>query len=96
MKIKVPAKNYGITELYDTIAAAMGHTDVTKLHYDCKEINVAMNIQEGFYQYYKETIPHESEMDLKMSVSMCLLNFGPKTDETLEDYEVEVTNKFIC
>lgn len=96
MKIKVPAKNYGVTELYDAVAAAMGHTDVSKLLYDCREINVARNIQEGFYDYYREVHPHASESDLKMSVSMCLLNFGPKTDDALEDYEVEVTNRFIC
>lgn len=96
MKLKVPVKNYGVTELYDTVAKAMGHEDVSKLHYDCREINVARNIQDNFFAYYKETIPHSSEMDLKMSVSMILLNYGPKTDEDLADYEVEVSDRFIC
>lgn len=95
MKVKVPRKNYGITELYDAVAAAMGYGDVSKLNYDCREINVARNIQDGFFQHYRETIPHSSETDLKMSVSMILLNYGPKTDEELEDYEVEVFAGFI-
>ena len=43
MKVKVPRKNYGITELYDVVAAAMGYGDVSKLRYDCREINVARN-----------------------------------------------------
>ncbi len=96
MKLKVPKKNYGVTELYDMVATTMGYRDVSKLNYDCKEINVARNIQDGFFAYYKETIPHSSESDLKMSVSMILLNYGPKTDEDLADYEVEVFDGFIC
>lgn len=96
MKVKVPRKNYGVTELYDAVAAAMGYGDVSKLNYDCREINVARNIQDGFFEHYKETVPHASESEVKMSVSMILLNYGPKTDDALEDYEVEVTNKFIC
>lgn len=96
MRLKVPKKNYGVTELYDAVATTMGYRDVSKLHYDCKEINVARNIQDNFFAYYKETIPHSNETDLKMSVSMILLNYGPKTDENLADYEVEVSDKFIC
>ena len=96
MRLKVPNKNYSVTELYDAVAKAMGHKDVSKLHYDCREINVARNIQDNFFAYYKETIPHSSETDLKMSVSMILLNYGPKTDDDLADYEVEVSDKFIC
>lgn len=64
--------------------------------YDCTKINVARNIYKGFFQYYRETIPHRYESDLRMSVSMILLNYGPKTDDTLADYEVEVFNGFIC
>lgn len=96
MKLKVPKKNYGVTELYDVVATAMGHKDVSKLNYDCKAINVARNIQDNFFSYYRETIPHSSETDLKMSVSMILLNYGPKMDTALADYEVEVFDGFIC
>jgi hypothetical protein len=96
MVLKIPNKHYGITELYDTVATAMGYKDVSKLHYDCKAINVARNIQEGFFAYYRKTIPHSSETDLKTSVSMLLLNYGPKPNDALEDYEVEVLKGFIC
>lgn len=96
MKFIVPKKNYGVTELYDAVAKTMGYKDVSRLTYDCREINVARNIQEGFFAHYREKSPRASESDLKMSVSMILLNYGPKTDETLQDYEVEVTGKFIC
>jgi hypothetical protein len=57
---------------------------------------VAPNIQENFDQYYKNANPDLNESDIKMGVSMMLLNYGPKTDENLKDYEVEVTDKFIC
>ena len=95
MKLKVPKKNYGVAELYDTVAIAMGHKDVSKLNYDCKAINVARNIQDGFFVHYREAIPHARESELKMSIGMILLNYGPKTDEDLEDYEVEIFDGFI-
>ena len=47
MKIKVPSKNYGIIELYDTVAAIMGKA-TENLKYNCCNINVAENIQDGF------------------------------------------------
>lgn len=96
MKIKIPEKNYSVTQLYDTVAKIMGHKDVSELHYDCREINVALNIQDNFFAYYKENQPNLSETDLKMEVAMLLLNYGPKTDDNLADYEVEVSDKFIC
>jgi hypothetical protein len=96
MVLKIPNKNYGITELYDAVAKAMGYKDVSKLRYDCRSINVARNIQNGFFAYYRKTIPHSSETDLKTSVSMLLLNYGPKTNDALHDFEVEVFKGFIC
>ena len=96
MKVKVPKKNYGITELYDTVAKVMGYKDVSKLRYDCREIEVARNIQDGFFAHYREVVPHASESELKMSMGMLLLNYGPKTSANLKDYEVEVSAGFIC
>jgi hypothetical protein len=93
MKLKIPNKNYGITELYDTVANILGYKNTL---YDCTKINVARNIHDSFLKYYRETIPHRYESDLRMSVSMLLLNYGPKVDETLADDEVEVFNGFIC
>lgn len=64
--------------------------------YDCTKINVARNIHNGFFKFYREAIPHKHESDLRMSVSMILLNYGPKVDKNLADYEVEVFAGFIC
>ena len=96
MKIIVPKRNYSITELYDTVATTMGYADVSKLNYDCREINVAPNIQDGFFEHYRAASPNASETEFKIGVSMLLLNYGPKTDDALKDYEVEVFNGFIC
>lgn len=95
MKIKVPSRIYGVTELYDTIARIMGCDDVSELRYDCREITVAPNIQDNFFKHYREDNIEMSETDFKMNMAMLLLNYGPKTDEALLDYEVEVFNGFI-
>lgn len=95
MRLKVPKKNYGVAELYDTVATTMGYRDVSKLNYNCTAINVARNIQDGFFAHYREAVPHASESELKMSIGMILLNYGPKTDDNLNDYEVEVFDGFI-
>ena len=95
MKFKVPHKNYSITELYDTAASIMGK-ETQNLEYDCRHINVAKNIQDGFFEHYRESNPHVSESDFKMGMGMLLLNYGPKVDENLTDDEVEVFDGFIC
>ena len=95
MKIKVPHRLYGITELYDTVARIMGCDNVDDLRYDCREINVATNIQDNFFRHYREDNIEMSESDFKMNMAMLLLNYGPKTDEALLDYEVEVFKGFI-
>jgi hypothetical protein len=95
MKIKVPNKNYGITELYDTVAALMGREE-KELNYDCRCINVAMNIQHAFFAHYREENPNISDGDFNVSMAMMLLNYGPKVDESLADDEVEVFDGFIC
>lgn len=97
-KVTVPKNNYGIVELYDTVANAMGYTDTSALEYDCCKINVAKNIQDGIYERYlelgrKENLPDE---DIRASVTMLLLMSGPKVDENLADNEVEVFDGFIC
>ena len=97
-KVTVPKNNYGIVELYDTVANAMGYTDTSELEYDCCKINIAKNIQDGIYERYmelgrEENLPAE---DVRASVTMLLLMSGPKVDENLADNEVEVFDGFIC
>ena len=94
MKYKVPHKNYSVTELYDLIG--LMETGSSDHEYDCRHINVAKNIQDGFFKHYRESNPHISESDFKMGMGMLLLNYGPKVDEDLADDEVEVFDGFIC
>lgn len=98
MKVKVPHKNYGITELYDAIATTMGYLDVNKLEYDCRKVNIAKNIQDGIYDKYLELGMEEklSDQDIRIGVTMLLAMSGPKVDENLADDEVEVFDGFIC
>lgn len=98
MKIKVPCKNYSITELYDAIAMEMGHQNVHKLEYDCRKVNIAKNIQDGIYDKYIELSKEEkcSEQDVRLGITMLLAISGPKVDEDLEDNEVEIFDGFIC
>lgn len=99
MKITVKEKNYGLIEFYDTVATEMGYTNVSDLEYDCRKINVAANIQDGFYNYYtenaKETNPNVNMTDVRTSVTMILAINGPKVDENLKANEVEIFDGFI-
>lgn len=94
MKIKVPHKNYGVAELYDKVATLIGKTNVG-LNYDCRYINVAANIQDGFFAHYREENPGLSENEFKSGMCMLLLQYGPKVDERLADDEVEVFDGFV-
>lgn len=98
MKLKVPENNYGIVELFDAIAAAMGYTDTSELEYDCREVNIAKNIQDGIYERYLELGREQklSDQDIRVSVTTLLAISGPKVDENLADNEVEVFDGFIC
>lgn len=98
MKLKVPSKNYGIVELYDAVATAMGHNNVSELEYDCRKVNIAKNIQDGIYENYLELGREQklSEYDVRVGVTMLLACSGPKVDENLADNEVEVFEGFIC
>ena len=100
MKIKVPHKNYSIIELYETAATQMGHLNTSELEFDCRKINIAKNIQDGFYKYYtelvKETDPNMSETSIQTEITMLLAIGGPKVDAELADYEVEIFDGFVC
>lgn len=95
MKITVNEKSYGVVELYDAIAKQLGK-DPEKCSYDCRKINVARNIQDGFFEYYKEQDDGRTKESALMSqIAMLLLNYGPKVDETLNNNEVELFDGFI-
>ena len=98
MILKIPNKNYGIVELYDAIATEMGFVATHELEYDCGQVNIAKNIQDGIYERYLELGRAQGmpDCDIRASVTMQLAICGPKVDETLADDEIEVFEGFIC
>lgn len=81
------------TELYPfyrNVATELGHTETENTMYDCREINVANNIQEAWFKYYEEKYNVT-----KTDVAMLLLMSGAKVDTDLKDNEVEVFDGFI-
>lgn len=95
MKFTMPNKNYGIVELYDAVAKLMGKAN-DNLSYDCRYINVAENIQDGFFAHYREENPNLTDKELKDAMIGLLLCYGPKVDVQLAENEVEVFDGFIC
>lgn len=96
MKFTITEKNYNLIEFYNVVAREMGHTDTSELHYDCRNINIAANIQDGFYAYYRETNPGIPASEVNLQVTLLLACSGPKVDEALKANEVEVFDGFIC
>ena len=100
--MKLLISNYkpmSIIELYEAAAKEMGCTNTSEIKYDCTKINVAENIQDGFYGYYlamlreKDIYSHENEA--RADVTMLLAMSGPKVDNALKANEVEVFDGFI-
>lgn len=96
MKFTIPEKNYNLIEFYNVVAREMGYTETSELHYDCRNINIAANIQDGFYTYYRETNPGIPASEVNLQVTLLLACSGPKVDEALKANEVEVFDGFIC
>lgn len=83
-------KNCSLIEFYDNIAnnyvkAVLGSNQ----KYDCRNIEVAKNIQDAWFEYYSELGCESCE------VAMLLLMSGPKVNEELQDNEIEVFEDFI-
>lgn len=100
MKLTLSKAAYGLPDFYNAVARKMGYNATGNINYDCREITIAKEIQDGFYEYYtdylKETNPSLSEREIKTSITMLLLMSGPKVDEALKGNEVEVFDGFIC
>lgn len=99
MKIKIKNMLYSLPEFYDAVATEMGYDNTSDLHYDCRNINIAANIQDNFYEYYagqaRETSPVLSENDIRVGTTMLLVMSGPKVDDALNPNEVEIFDGFI-
>ena len=100
MKIKIPYEPCSLIELYDRVATEMGHGDPSVFTYDCRKINVAENIQDGFYEFYDKVAREKdstlSTSDIKAGITILLAMSGPKVDKTLKANEVEIFEGFIC
>ena len=98
--IAIKKANYSLPELYDIVAREMGYADTSELHYDCRKINIAENIQDNLYEYYKakakETDPYLSDNDIKVGTTMLLAMSGPKVDDDLKANEVKIFDGFVC
>lgn len=101
--MKILISNYkpmSIIELYEAAATEMGYANASEIKYDCTKINVAANIQDGFYDYYlalireNDTYSHENEA--RADITMLLVMSGPKVDANLKANEVEIFDGFIC
>jgi hypothetical protein len=99
MKITLPNyKPMSIIELYEAAATEMGYANTSEIKYDCTKINVAENIQDGFYEYYlaliRENDIYSHENEARADITMLLAMSGPKVDQTLKANEVEVFDGF--
>lgn len=97
--IAIKNANYSLPDFYNEVAREIG-VDTSEVNFDCRNINIAANIQDGFYEYYeaqaRETDPYISENDVKVGITMMLAMSGPKVDANLKANEVEIFDGFIC
>lgn len=100
MKILIPNKAYDLLEFYDTVAREMGVTPTSEIKFDCTKINVAENIQDGFYEHYLDLIRendiYSHENEARADITLVLAMSGPKVDINLKANEIEVFDGFIC
>jgi hypothetical protein len=101
--MKILISNYkpcSLIDLYEAAAKEMGCTDTSEIKYDCTKINVAENIQDGFYEHYlaliKENDIYSHENEARADVTLVLAMSGPKVDKSLKANEVEIFDGFIC
>ena len=80
------SQGVNVVEFYDNVAHIMG-MDPDPLTYDCKKMNVAINIQANIFSY----------LDMhfgKDSIGMIWCCYGPKAYEGLPDDTIEIEHGF--
>ena len=78
-----------ILGLYANIATSSGIDEVTVMSYNCTKLEVSedvFNSVKAYYQEKEDVNPHDFAM-----LWMC---YGPKVNDKLKDYEVEVFDGF--
>lgn len=83
LKLKIKDADCSIISLYNTTAEQLGLG--TEATYNCTKILVSQKIQDEIFEYYKK----KQKLDDHM-VGMLWLNYGPKVDDSLHNYEVIV------
>lgn len=88
-----------IEELFDTIAEKMGADPKDPaIRYDCRKLEIASNIQELIYKAYEERYPlqyKESPSSCRESVTIALLQYGPKENPGLPPYTITYDDAFL-
>ena len=84
-------KNLDVAAFYEVVASEIVSdlADKKVWRYDCTKINVANNIQDNFYDFYKSKGADET------SITMHLCQRGPKVDKKLGRNEAEVFFGFV-
>lgn len=99
MKMLISSTPCHLADFYDAVAREMGVVITKEIQYDCRQINIAPNIQDDFYEYYttvaRETNPELHENDITTGITILLAMSGPKVDKTLKANEVEIFDGFI-
>ena len=78
-----------ILGLYANIATASGIDDSTVTTYDCKELEVSEDVFNSVRDYYQQDEKLEA-----YDFAMLWMCYGPKVNDKLKDYEVEVFDGF--
>lgn len=81
--------NCGLSDFYKNVGKHL-MDDIMGYMFDCRHIEISKEIQDVFFKYYKEKYNLEES-----EVCMLLAMSGPKTKDTLKDFEVEVDDKFM-
>ena len=97
MKLTIKHKPCGLVDFYDAVAREMGCADKAT-NYDCTKIDIAPNIQDGFYEFYSNSAKANGvpESEITVGITMLLAMSGPKVNRDLKANEVEVYDGFIC
>ena len=95
MKFTTETKKRTVADFYDYIANLMGHENTREFKYDCTKINIASNIQNNFFEFYREMNPELPANEANVGTAMLLACCGPKVDSELQENEVEVFDGFI-
>jgi len=77
----------GLVEFYDAVAYKLGYNPEA-VCYDCRKLTVSKSVQDVWYHEFQNEGMNPSQ------ITMLLLMSGPKVDQNLQNYDVEVFDGF--